>query len=553
MDPNTAPMQDLIYILCHRLRSRDISLELDDFIPSGRTSSIRSFSALATAPESIRQDIHREIDESISAAREQHNASLPVNALPPELLSNIIAEVLKDSETYTNGKLLAVMSLVCRQWNRVVLNSPSLWTRLHGSDEPEYLKRAQVLSKSLGLELSFVLASSETWELLSKVVHRWQDVQLRFWDTGYRFLTELQKLGKQTASKLRKLHMYGTTTTYQPLDLFDPHDPCPLEELDLDGVSVGWDAVNFERLRYLSIGNIIDTAPSAAQLLRILERSRELEILSLVGMSLSHDHAELSGLSQPVLLPRLSSLNLHFLDPSSDFFLRMIRFPQCTAMDVAGIHVSGTNSVSGLSHIVPVIGSAIEVTETELVVYVDKFVISTSGGRHIRVSIGGDPGVALCWLLNTASAALNISPAVILLFYSNLPYDLTTWIISKLSQLQGIVALNLYGGTPQGDHCNPLDCLDKLGDMIQQAFPRLRTLQCWIDTLSELETLRQVVLRRHQAIAGVESPAVSPLQEINVELSGFGSLESSWCARFDEIQALIPGGNLKVRSQRWRG
>ncbi|KAG9041171.1 hypothetical protein FS837_012648 [Tulasnella sp. UAMH 9824] len=151
-----------------------------------------------------------------------------------------------------------------------------------------------------------------------------------------------------------------------------------------------------------------------------------------------------------------------------------------------------------------------------------------------------------------ARAALNASPSVNVVLASNFSYDWTMQTIVELGNLKSINTLRFEGWQPSDDHCNPSSCLDNLGDQIQYTFARLGTLQCFINTISELESLRQVVLRRHQAIASQEQDSISPLQEVIIEHSDYWDLKGHCEDSFDDIQALIVGGNLQIQSQCWR-
>ncbi|KIO23058.1 hypothetical protein M407DRAFT_113943 [Tulasnella calospora MUT 4182] len=117
--------------------------------------------------------MHREVDDAIFAAREQHNADLLINSFPPERRMSIFQEVLEPVKRGSVKRALGAISLACRHWNRITMNSPALWTRWSESDGPEYLKRVRVLSKSRGLTIDFSIPISyQIWNAIKEEMYR---------------------------------------------------------------------------------------------------------------------------------------------------------------------------------------------------------------------------------------------------------------------------------------------------------------------------------------------------------------------------------------------
>ncbi|KAG8961936.1 hypothetical protein FRC00_010832 [Tulasnella sp. 408] len=579
MDPEaSAVMRDLIRLLDYRLKARDSRSELEARVtPNDRADTNFSlpkihgsvekedlrltepkqasypFSALALAPDSVLQSVHREIDAAIAAVREQANARLPVNRLPMELFTSILqlASERLHSSDYQGDRLENLM-LVCRMWNRVVLDSPSLWTEWNSSDGPHFVKRSLAQSRSLGLTFSCRVGFHEPvgHRELGQCMARWQDVGLNFGWRGDEVFARLQKLGKDTAPKLKKLSI-RSDRDYNPLDILDPSNPCPLEKLEIDRIPIVWGAVNFEHLRYLHISDVPLSPPSETELLQILERSQRLEYLCVKEMDLSQELTDLPMPSQPVCLPRLSYCEISCWD-TANTLIRMIRFPSCKEIAIYGVRMSGPPyNVSSLAHIVHAIENTIKATDTMLSFNDNVFLVETVGSRSLGFSIVGDPEAVVSWFISMAHAALNASPSLNVVLASNFSYDWTTQTIIALGNLRSITTLRFEGGRPSDDHCNPISCLDNLGDQIQYTFPQLRTLECYINTMSELESLRRVVLRRHQAIASQEQDGISPLQEVIIEQDEDWDREGHFKGHLDEIRALVAGGNLRIQSHRW--
>ncbi|KAG8892201.1 hypothetical protein FRC01_014294, partial [Tulasnella sp. 417] len=361
-------------------------------LPRGPIQSHPPVPILALSPESIAPKVRHETEAAIIATQEQHNANPPVNNLPTELLTAILHIGVKDAPS--TRRFLASVLLVCRRWNWVVLASPTLWTRfqliVEGSDCLnsnclKYLQRTVIQSGSLGLTLSLGLFQKEEdsdrpfYLELGRCMSRWQDVNFNLGWVADQFFAALPKLGNNTAPKLRNLSLcsYGTP---QPYDIFDPHDPCPLEKLEISRTPVVWSTLNLKRLRYLSIDKPYRYPPSVPELLQIFERSPLLESLDLDDMELALESPNLSLPSEPVCLPRLSRFYITRID-ATDTLIRMMRFPSC---------------------------------------------------QRFYFEITGEPEAILHWFINIARAALIASPAVRLLLKSNFSYDKTMRIITEL-------------------------------------------------------------------------------------------------------------------------
>ncbi|KAG8927541.1 hypothetical protein FRC00_002052 [Tulasnella sp. 408] len=242
-------------------------------------------------------------------------------------------------------------------------------------------------------------------------------------------------------------------------------------------------------------------------------------------MEIGPANLELSGISQPVRMDFLSYLNL-------DIYKR--------------------DSLGGL---VRMMRQSIAVTETKVSVDYCTLEICAGGGQEVEIEIEDEPQLALSEFIKVSIAALAASPAVTLVLKENFSYKWTMHVISALAPLRSITALKFLGWImfdDVDDVCNPLDCIVHVKRQIQHAFPRLQTLHCCVNTVSELESLRQVVLCRNQTTPVQEKAELLPLKEVDISHGEEWGLQDCCNAIFDEMQALIPGGNLKVMCQRWR-
>ncbi|KAG8919512.1 hypothetical protein FRC01_001264 [Tulasnella sp. 417] len=464
MDPDISALQQELGDR-NSLRNKTIESRAEEGpLPGVSEQNPHPYPTLALAPDSVLQTAPSETEAAIIAARE-HNASIPVNNLPPELFTRILQMALKDA--ISPQRFLENSLLVCRPWNQVVLDSPTLWTRWdvwHNSGHPDplqSLRRILIQSKSLGLTLSAKVGNKCLWGELGGCMSRWQDVSFDLGYNGGKLFSVLPKLGNDTAPKLRRLFLRSHDSC-GPLDIFDPHDPSPSEKLELYRTAVVWNTMNFERLRYLDVSGKCERPPSVPELLQILGRTRRLKHLCLKDMKLSPGSTGLSTPSDPVCLPHLSYCKIA-CSYTADTLIHMIRFPSCKEVFVSEALISGPGSLSSLAHVAHVIENTIKVTDTTFYLEKDKF-----RGSSSLLATEGEPEAVLRWFINMARAALNASPAVKLLLESNFSYDQTMRIITELSDLKNITELHFLGYRVSANRCDPLDCIDNLGDKIQQ-------------------------------------------------------------------------------------
>ena len=119
------------------------------------------YGLLLIAHDSQIHGIEHDLYGVVQAIREIENASVPINRLPPEILSNVL-------EHRTGEQDLVAATHVCRHWRSVLISSPSLWNcfRLHSSYDLDrtltYLER----SKSAPIDISISADSPRDLDVL---------------------------------------------------------------------------------------------------------------------------------------------------------------------------------------------------------------------------------------------------------------------------------------------------------------------------------------------------------------------------------------------------
>lgn len=476
------------------------------------------------------------------------NGTIPIGTLPPEIMSTIFQMDLEATLPRNDKRRLGTVSLVCRRWNRMVLETPSLWSHWDQSDGLAHFKRARDLSKAAGLEISCDLSEETLWGLVRSERERWEDVNFRLATAPTSSLDAFQDLGMETAPKLRKL---GITVSPPcppptPLDMFTLEDPCPLEELRLSRVPINWAAVNLSNLRVLEISNLLHFGPSVHQILEILTRSTQLQRLALAGVAMSQDSVPHPP-SSPIVLPFLSVLELRCGNVEASDIILGISVPSCQELQVSGVNWRRL-SLHDSQPILDVIGNIIQLGETKVwlrenSVYLQKL------DHTLRVRFDAEPQHAYRWLATVAGPVLNRSPSITLVCETDFEHEALMDIVVQSSQLRNITALQSVRGFGGPVRCNVLECLATLGNQIHDIFPQLQEITAVVSTVSEVESLRTVVVRCRP---GGDAEGLQ-LRAVHVHLYDKDVLLPKCKALFQEIYASLLGGELWVSSERWHG
>ncbi|KAG8943082.1 hypothetical protein FRC04_003228 [Tulasnella sp. 424] len=256
--------------------------------------------------------LKQRLDESVAEVRRHHNALLPVQQLPPEILSTIVIYELEGIESHNHLHRLIQLSSVSRWWNAVIVGRPSLWTEIHSANKSEVIALALERSKDSPLTVLINSSTSVSWinlteryiysmpedkflDLVCPHMGRWRDAKvqwLRCSDTIQRLSSE----GPEVSPHLECLHVNQNKypTVEDPIFCF----PGRAERLlDL-------------KLEYLAI--------STDDLIKVLAASPQLvslELLSLIEGAVPNTEPSGSNHSPdnavtPTYLPHLVTVKL---------------------------------------------------------------------------------------------------------------------------------------------------------------------------------------------------------------------------------------------------
>ncbi|KIO22047.1 hypothetical protein M407DRAFT_28394 [Tulasnella calospora MUT 4182] len=236
--------------------------------------------------------------------RRQHNAMLPINKLPAELLAHIISMIVH-SQTWSVGAL-ASLAGICSRWWRIVITTPSLWTTARMFKRPELIiKKSKELPITVRVQ-DWTHSDGEMKQFMDVVgphSHRWEYVfiQTPFTDHVFPHLT-------RPLPCLEGLSLGFRGSGEQPKHLTLATTP-KLRHLRLLRITLNWKALAHISLKTFSIKGLREAhVPKLQEMYNILASSPELTSLALSELSESAD-AE-GFLAEPLSLPRLRTVEI---------------------------------------------------------------------------------------------------------------------------------------------------------------------------------------------------------------------------------------------------
>lgn len=238
--------------------------------------------------------------------------STGIHRLPVEILVSTFVLHVQSSE-HSHSRSRTTLALVCRQWHRVSYDTPLLWTKIRGDDAGARNSLALQTSRQCPLDVAFDLQKNHKLNgqlviasLREACAHldRWRTAELKV-DVD----TTLWPLLERSAPVLESiiLESGGLPSRTVSVDLFRGHAP-RLRSLDLSYVSIPWDSGILSNLELLRLYNLpLSTSPTFNQILTILSRSPNLEVLALNAVHIHPSPDEETGTIQ---LPSLLELEL---------------------------------------------------------------------------------------------------------------------------------------------------------------------------------------------------------------------------------------------------
>ncbi|KAG8985136.1 hypothetical protein FRB93_006088 [Tulasnella sp. JGI-2019a] len=274
----------------------------------------------------------------------EHNTEdTPIRELAVELLLEIFNNTLAvDDQNHYDQ--LYVLALVCKAWWLLIKSTPEFWRFVDGTNsnwrvalERSKLHPLRVILDLYGLQLveGYHPGNKDAyWSSIIRHTSRWRYANLEL-DTRAH-LPACEDLAPITESFFLTLRRRVPETPR--LLLFGDSNP-KLKELSLTNVALrNWSLPWLTGLRYLSLWELKDHAPTLLELRNVLCNSPELKVLRLGKIGFT----TIPALDlPPVHLPRLKKLDVRLLDPLTiPYLLSGATAPNCPKVNISTTNYS---------------------------------------------------------------------------------------------------------------------------------------------------------------------------------------------------------------------
>ncbi|KAG9035926.1 hypothetical protein FS837_001794 [Tulasnella sp. UAMH 9824] len=293
----------------------------------------------AKPDSSVTSILKNETEVRRALLHQRRNALLPIARLPPEVIIQILHEVVHDDWSDVPMVLRALI-LVSREWRALVEETPSLWCHIILSRSyagPSYLvtalKRSQNLLLTINYHYQFTTNITPEFFLgeICKHMQRWRSVKLSL--DGH--LEDFSLLNGALPEHLERFEIDIHINLGLPLSLFGNRRPPIFRYIRLGGCTVNWDSVLFKNLKSLDIGSSYPgEGPSIAQLLGALQHCPELERLRLLFGDFPRGSPSQHDSRSAIHLPKLQSLWLWIVYTHILEILTTVQIPACEILDL---------------------------------------------------------------------------------------------------------------------------------------------------------------------------------------------------------------------------
>ncbi|KLO11317.1 hypothetical protein SCHPADRAFT_942154 [Schizopora paradoxa] len=283
----------------------------------------------------------------------------PINELPPEILVTIFTmAILSHSSKEVTRSRLAVAG-VCKQWRRVVHESPTMWSIIEFKTKPPFTDSVQALRRSKNAPLILLVdvrdpkwstreadcsyTPSDMTALMSHIVPVMDRVTELYilCDTWKVVLAAIMQLRDVKAPALSRFEVLRSGKAYvsferngmpqelnRPIPLFRGGAP-RLNHVSLDGVHVDWIRTPLKDIRTLEMRKMaMEVMPNLKIFRKMLLDSSGLRTLTLEGAGPQWVDEEADGWI-PVEFPCLESLTLgDFAVDYGTFIIRLFNAPK---------------------------------------------------------------------------------------------------------------------------------------------------------------------------------------------------------------------------------
>ncbi|KAG9047799.1 hypothetical protein FS837_001455 [Tulasnella sp. UAMH 9824] len=261
---------------------------------------------------------------------------MSMESLPEEIFIEII-EILILPYNDLRAPRLNTLRLVCRRWDELIQQTPSLWTYIWNGTNNIYVERALRCSGTLGLKVRVShwpkvknRDKERFWSLLLPHLDRWEHAVL----SGNLEDNIPHALARKGASRLRSLALDSDSWKYETI-----HGPFPgwlpsLESLRIQNFGVSWSTQQYPLARlkrlYINLPQRAGFGQSDLLLRQIIDSLRECQ--QLVSLHLTGIHTSPDILTEnltPIILPNLEVISLSLPRSVDCKLLETIHVPKC--------------------------------------------------------------------------------------------------------------------------------------------------------------------------------------------------------------------------------
>lgn len=314
-----------------------------------REESERRMDAIKLCATTLEKGFKRRL----AAAQSASNANCCINKLPQELLVRIWCEVvepLSASDYYTKG--VVRLCFVCKSWNALIRNTPSLWSFISLIHPTSLIKEVVRRSRNSALTVSDLLPSyvfdkrhpkrTRFRQVSLEQVERWGSAELQVYD-----IEDIMPLFVTTTARLHTLELAAdkSATSRRIPDGFGINKP-NLQALSLTGVDLSWEATTLSRLTSLKIAGVRDcsSTPNLVRILDILHSSPDLESFTFVDNN--YKDSVIPTTYPTIILPKLTKLWLKTTTITGEQLLSYVGAKSCKEVTLE-LATHGSSSTHG--------------------------------------------------------------------------------------------------------------------------------------------------------------------------------------------------------------
>ncbi|KAI5123095.1 hypothetical protein M0805_001451 [Coniferiporia weirii] len=315
----------------------------------GYMRSARLFLHIGKPEASLRMsDLALERLKSNDEKRHAELCALRIQALkdlepPPCFFSKIPVEICSEIFSLvtdrSNAKVLA-LTLVCRRWREIILNTPSLWRYLVLTPKSKGKKVDTWLQRSKGTLYGLQLSKGFSFDIQPHILRHaaenlWSKLEtLRvYMPPSIKSIDSILPPNSFGRLQLHSLEIDLTNTPALPPDFWDPvgnMDKNRLKTLVLSACTIPWE--HLLNVVSLTVLNVREVRIEYDKAFSVISRNLLLETLVLTSSAIRFEENSTRA-SEKVVLPSLRSLDL--TGPSSLLILTDFRFPNLQTLSVS--------------------------------------------------------------------------------------------------------------------------------------------------------------------------------------------------------------------------